>query len=276
MSAIAKDNTTLFNSKPPDNDAQRATLARELRVAQGFTLIFALCNSAAERARQISALREELSDLKLQEIPVRTQIPHLLDVLCMTLDDPLPDAVFIYGMENWIRSDTNPQSIPFLLNLNAARNHFIEACPCPLVIWIPYYLLRQITIGAPDFVSVRSGLYVFTTSSSDVGEAIQTLQMSGLTEVSGMLLDKKQQRLKELQELLTRVQSLPKESRSEKDEVSVLGQLATIYYVMGRYAEAEPLYKQALNILTKTLGLEHPNTQDVYRNLAKFIQERNK
>lgn len=178
-------------------------------------------------------------------------------------------------MENWIRSDTNPHSIPFL-NLNAARNHFIQDCPCPLVIWLPDYLLRQITMGAPDFVSVRSGLYVFTTAPSETREVIDTLKILGLTEASGMLLDEKQQRLKGLEELLIRVQNLPEEGRNKQDEVSVLSQLATMYYVMGRYAEAEPLFIEVLDIFTRTLGLEHPNTRMVTENLAKFIKERNK
>lgn len=91
-----------------------------------------------------------------------------------------------------------------------------------------------------------------------------------------MLLDEKQQRLKGLEELLIRVQNLPEEGRNKQDEVSVLSQLATMYYVMGRYAEAEPLFIEVLDIFTRTLGLEHPNTRMVTENLAKFIKERNK
>ncbi len=268
MNAVSENNAILFNSKPPDNATRRATLARELRVAQGFTLIFALCNTADERARQIAALKAELPDLNIQEIPVRKQIPHLLDVLRATLEEPLPDAVFVYGMENWLRGDSNPRSNPFVLNLNAARNHFSADCPCPLVFWIPEFLFRLLIGGAPDFVSVRSGLYVFTASLSETRETTQTLQTPGLTEVSGLSLSEKQQRLEELKELLIRVQSLPKKSRYWQDEVAVLDQLAMAYYVLGYYREAEPLYQQALDIRRYFFPKGHPIIAQTLNNQA--------
>ena len=274
MSDVVFSAPALFNAPPPDNDAQRATLARELRVAKGFTLIFALCNSAAERARQMNALKEDVPELRIQDVPVRKQIPHLLDVLRATLDDPAPDAVFVHGLENWIPSDANPHAVPFFLNLNAARNHFLVDCPCPLVLWMPDYLLRLIIGGAPDFASVRSGLYVFTTSAAEAQSAMQTLQSLNLILEYGLPLDEKQQRLRELTFTLSTLRSLPNGKRDPRDEAYLLYQLGQLHYVMGHYDQTEPLLQEALTILEDMQGREHSEIASILSNLALvYVQQ---
>ncbi len=43
------------------------------------------------------------------------------------------------------------------------------------------------------------------------------------------------------------------------DVAQSLNNLALLYHVQGKYAEAEPLYQRALRIDEKALGPEHPN-----------------
>ncbi|MEM6612504.1 MAG: tetratricopeptide repeat protein [Cyanobacteria bacterium P01_C01_bin.72] len=45
-----------------------------------------------------------------------------------------------------------------------------------------------------------------------------------------------------------------------------------MYRKQGRYAEAEPLYLEALEMSRKLLGQEHPNTQTIENNLYKLRQ----
>ena len=273
MSNVASASSLRFNAPPPDNDAQRATLVRELRVAKGFTLIFALCNSVEERTRQRTLLQNELPALRIQEIAVRREIPHLLDVLRATLEDPLPDAVFVYGMENWIPRDVVPRSIPFILNLNAARNHFIADCPRPIVIWMPDYLMRTIAAGAPDFFSVRSGIYTFASPPPEAQEAPrQTFQTLGYTEMAGLSFEGKQQRIAELEDLRTRLQNLPQEQRDPLDEATIINELAEMYYAMARYDEASPLYNEALEIRRKTLPPNHHDISQSLNHLATLYK----
>ncbi len=47
-----------------------------------------------------------------------------------------------------------------------------------------------------------------------------------------------------------------------------LNNLAELYRVQGRYAEAEPLHKRALAIREKALGPEHPDVAQSLNNLA--------
>ena len=49
---------------------------------------------------------------------------------------------------------------------------------------------------------------------------------------------------------------------------TLLNNLATLYRVQGRYAEAEPLMKRAFAIREKELGPEHPDVGESLNNLA--------
>ena len=48
-----------------------------------------------------------------------------------------------------------------------------------------------------------------------------------------------------------------------------LNNLAFLYSDRGKYAEAEPLYKQSLAIREKDLGPNHPDVASVCENMAK-------
>ena len=52
-----------------------------------------------------------------------------------------------------------------------------------------------------------------------------------------------------------------------------LNNLAVLYRVQGRYADAEPLYKRALAIREKALGAEHPNVAQSLENYAALLRE---
>lgn len=260
----------IFNGPLPGNAEQRATLERELRLAEGFSLIFALCNSADERDRQMKALREEAPELRIQDVPVREEIPHLSYLLRAVLDDPVPDAVFVFGLENWIRSDAKPRTIPFLLNLNAARNHFIKDCPCSLVFWMPEYMLSQIIGSAPDFASVRSGLYSFSTLQAETGSPHQSFKSIDFSACGSYTLDEKTQRLDESTALLKKLRKLPVDRRLPSDEAYIVDQLAQLNFSMGRFEEAEALYQQFLEFLLKGVGSEHLTTVATKNALARI------
>ena len=49
-----------------------------------------------------------------------------------------------------------------------------------------------------------------------------------------------------------------------------LNNLALLYQAMGRYAEAEPLYRRSLAIWEKQLGRDHPAVATIVNNLASL------
>ncbi len=52
-----------------------------------------------------------------------------------------------------------------------------------------------------------------------------------------------------------------------------LNNLAEVYRLEGRYAEAEPLFKRALAIFEKALGPEHPNVATGLENYAALLRK---
>ncbi|MCR4322173.1 MAG: tetratricopeptide repeat protein [Candidatus Brocadiaceae bacterium] len=54
---------------------------------------------------------------------------------------------------------------------------------------------------------------------------------------------------------------------------SSLNNLAELYRVRGKYAEAEPLYKRSLAIREKARGPNHPNVANVLENMAECYKK---
>ena len=46
-----------------------------------------------------------------------------------------------------------------------------------------------------------------------------------------------------------------------------------LYYAHGKYAEAEPLYEQALAVWEKALGPDHPTVAQALENYAALLRE---
>ena len=57
------------------------------------------------------------------------------------------------------------------------------------------------------------------------------------------------------------------------DTAQSLNNLANLYYAMGRYSDAEPLYLRALEIWTKSLGENHPHTQTAWGSFRHLLQQ---
>ncbi len=55
-------------------------------------------------------------------------------------------------------------------------------------------------------------------------------------------------------------------------DASNLNNLAVLYRILGRHAEAEPLFQRALVIAEKTFGPEHPNFVKSLENYATLLR----
>jgi|SRR5579871_1141359 len=257
-----------FAPQIPDESSDLLALARALQLAKGFTLLFVTCNRADDRERLMNELQTRVPKLRIQRIPVRKETRNLLHDLHDILDKPTPDAVFIYGMEAWIPADVEPNRIPFILNLNAARNYFYKEVPCAFVIWAPQYLVNLIRRDAPDFFSVRSGLFTFAPSPDSLKHFTQSLTSLGNIALEGLPYDEKQERVETLTKMLYEYEVLPESLRDPLAEARIREILASLYYNMGNFIAAEPLLVQALEINEKVLGTEHPDTMTSLNNLA--------
>ena len=57
------------------------------------------------------------------------------------------------------------------------------------------------------------------------------------------------------------------------DTAESLNNLAGLYRAQGRYAEAAPLLKEAVEIMERVLGAEHPNTKIMRDNYERLLAE---
>ena len=60
--------------------------------------------------------------------------------------------------------------------------------------------------------------------------------------------------------------------REHPDTLLSVNNLAALYHAQGRYSEAEPLYKRALEASERVLGREHPDTLQSVNNLAALYE----
>lgn len=250
-------------------------LVRALRQPQGFSLYFALCNSSEKRTRLMAAVAEQLPGKMIQKISVAEEVPNLLYLLRETIADPTPDILFVYGIEFWLSGAVKPRSVPFLLNLNAARDSFSLVHSGPMVFWIPQYVLPAIADAAPDFVSVRSGLYSFTMTPEERRDTLSLIQQIGSMEMLGLTKEARSNHLVNMETLLAELDSSP-ENLNILDRATLLNQLGLGYSAEYRYTEAEAAFQEALKIYQRVLGEKHERLATVLSNIASLLQYTNR
>ena len=261
-----------FEAPLPDEEANLAALTRSLRRAHRFGLIFAVCNQSDLRERLMRELTARLPEKNILQIPIRQPIENLMRYVAESIEsqssETPPDAVFVYGLESWLPAHGDEPGAGFVANLNLFRNNFPNHVPCPMILWLPQHILADIQDRAPDFASVRSGVYVFSMTSESRSQFLQSYTSEELTAIAGLTLEEKQERIGTLEHLLKEFQSLPDDRRNLLDEARLMTSLAFTYYELGQFNDAEPLLQVALQICRQNLPEQHPDIGAALNNLA--------
>lgn len=255
---------------PPDLEGQENALTTALQIVRGFALYFVVSEPSRVRPRLMDAVETRLAGKTIQRITVPPGSVNLLHVLGQGLTDPLPDIVFVDGLESSVYGAADPRSHPLLLNLNATRNNLYALLPRPVVLWVPLFVLKAITDAAPDFISVRSGVYPFPLDPEERQAMAAAAAALGQTRVLGLGHSERDSRIAEMQGLLSEYRSLPIRERNPLDEALILNQLGVAYTTLGNYAEAEPLYNEALVIRRNALPAGHLDIAASLNSLANF------
>jgi tetratricopeptide (TPR) repeat protein len=237
----------LFSPTALDEATELRALSQAVKLSQGFKLIFARCNQIEQQNTLIARLRTELTSFNLQEIHFSESLTHLLDGLRSRVNRPEPDAVLVSGLEYSLPNAEDAQNTPFIANLNASRNSFPAVINCPLVVWLPEYVLNAITIGAPDFFSIRSGVYFFAAGPGETADLADNLTVGGTWQLLSMTDEERQERVKTIKSLLSDYQSLPKERRDEITEMRLRLRLGHLLTISQSYDSAKVYYQQLLD-----------------------------
>lgn len=255
-----------------DQETELAALAHALEFASGFSLLFAQCNQAPQRRQLMAEMRERLQKLTVQEIHLNQPVNHLLDALRERLNSPLPDAVFVSGLEHSLPFISEAATTSFIANLNASRNSFPQTLPRPIVLWVPEYVLTAIVQGAPDFFSIRSGIYSFVATLEGLTEFAQTLSAGKHWQAASLPLAEKRDRLAAIEQLLAEYENLSAERRDRHAELRLLDRLSVLLTAQGRYAEAFRQSQRAIK-LAEELG-DRAGFASLLHNLGTLHQGR--
>lgn len=243
---MTEDELTLA---PPEQEVELKALGRATHFAKGFALLFACCNSIPLRTKLIQEFRAQNPELNVLEVSVSEPIDNLLDVLRDRLREQAPDAVFVFGFELWMDSTESAERSALVANLNATRDAFPGAVPCPLVVWVPEYILIAIQRGAPDLFSVHSGLYTFVDPGVRQLELVRsTVNTDYEKSLAGLPYEEKIARIAALQDVLAAYEELPPDNRELLAEARLLGSLGRLLESVGQIEEAEAVLRRVLAI----------------------------
>ena len=252
----------------PDPVLQKQALLRGLEMAHGFALYFVVCDPGKGRTQLIQEIAAYFPTKRIQAVPVSTEADNLLHLLQTHLSPPAPDAVFVYGLENWISGAVDSRTIPFIRNLNAARNTFYDLVRGPLVFFVARHVLQAIINGAPDFFSVRSGVYVFPMSPEERRTRAISLSKTGHMELLGLSSDERNDHIAETEHLLAEVRSVEESERNVSDEAALLNNLGVAYLSLSRLKEACPFLIDSLAINRRICASNAPSLAISIVNLA--------
>jgi len=279
MNEEASSQVDPFSPAVLDEATELRALSRALELGKDFKLIFVRCNQADQRRSLIQKARGELPSLNIQEIRFSEPVTHLLDALRGKIQRPVPDVLFVYGLEYSLPSAAEAHRSPLVANLNASRNSFPDAISCPLVLWVPEYTLNAIMLGAPDFFSIRSGVYYFAAGPRETSQLVQSLMAGHEGALEGLTLEEKTERVKAIQSLLADYESLPVDKRDPAAEMRLRLRLGNLSRMLGAYDDAAAYFERARD-QAKTHGdsyIEGAATSGlgiVYRYLGNWADAR--
>jgi tetratricopeptide (TPR) repeat protein len=190
---------------PPslEEDVALAALRRSIVRANGFTLLLAVCNSPARRDRLIARLSESLSR-PLQVVPVDWETVDVLPLAEKAAEANGGSPLALVGFEKGIRN--NDFAHPRIAVLNHRREEWRERVRVPVVFWVPEYLLRPLSRGAPDFLDWRAGTFFFVDEAPPPQEV---RRHRGGPEVWRLTAEERRDRIDELRTLIHRFSAPP-------------------------------------------------------------------
>ncbi len=246
-------------------------LIRSIEVSKGYYLFFVACNQIPRQNELIADIKAELPTKNIEVINFKEPITDLLFELETISGDEKPDAIFVQGLGNSISSDGTGDANNLIYALNISRDSFNDALPCPMYLWLPEYAVIKITRHAPDFFSVRSGVFYFSSTAEQVISDIFQNALATQHESEGLNLADKQSRIKILEDLFAEYQSLPDEKRDNLAELRLLHQLTEILLIIGEYDRAIKYATKALSI-SQLLGEETKENAESYNYLAVLFK----
>jgi tetratricopeptide (TPR) repeat protein len=259
-----------------ENDQEElSALIRSIKLSQKYYLFFVACNQIPRQTELIADIKAKLPTKNIEVISFKEPVTNLLTELKQTLKDKSPDAIFVQGLGNSISSDGIGKENALIHSLNLTRDSFNDAFQCPIYLWLPEYAVIKITRNAPDFFSVRSGVFYFSSTAEQVISDIFQSTSSEWLETSSLPLAEKQKRIANLENLLAEYQGLHEDKRDKYAEARLLSNLGSLFEFISDYRRAIKYFEMAL-VISCELADPHGEATDlnnlgnVYSSLGNY------
>jgi tetratricopeptide (TPR) repeat protein len=259
-----------------ENDREElSALIRSIKLSQKYYLFFVACNQIPRQTELIADIKAKLPTKNIEVISFKEPVTNLLTELKQTLKDKSPDAIFVQGLGNSISSDGIGKENALIHSLNLTRDSFNDAFQCPIYLWLPEYAVIKITRNAPDYFSVRSGVFYFSSTAEQVISDIFQSTSSEWLETSSLPVADKQKRIAMLESLLAEYQGLHEEKRDKNAEARLLSTIGNLFYSLSNYREATKYNEKTLVIAIETGDKEGEgkvlaNLGSIYLVLGKY------
>jgi len=237
-------------SENPELQRQSAELAamrRMLAASRGcFSLSFAVCNSPALRDFLIEELRSAFPAIEV--VRLESKVVDAFAAVSKAAREPKRAALFLIDLERSVPSDT--EDLPVLRSLNASRELWESKYACPVVLWIPEYAARLLSIHARDFWRYRSHRFEFVSELAGVKAATADALAGDLDMASGLSKEEKRFRVAELEQRIAEAGEAPPQELVPH-VMAWRNELAFLYWFLGEPNRAEDVLHRSLAFAEK-------------------------
>ena len=159
-----------------DNEVEWRALETMIGLASGFTLGFVVADVPALLDATVARLTETLGADAVATLALVAEDDDadLLDRIAAAATPKPARVVALCGVANLLDPHGERPSRA-LGRLNFNRTTLAEACPKPLVLLLPTWAMRELTHGAPDLWSWRSGMYRLGATGEEIAELVAGL-----------------------------------------------------------------------------------------------------
>lgn len=260
-------------------------LVHALEWSNEFAIYFAVVNPPLIRKQTAEELKRSLDEkeIKVHSLELDSSYFDLLSIItekvppyCLRgAETKIRSVLFTFGAEEAIAADADTRRL-FFDCLNWQRDKLRETIACPMVIWLPEFALRILTLEAPDFWAWRSGVYYLEPEPVGILKDTEELFKGVTSEYDSLTHRDKIKRLQQFKALLEDYERQPFGGKFESElleiQFKLLEEAGKAALSLANYEEAKQYFLQGLKIAER---LKDKNLSgSIFSNLSliSFIQ----
>ncbi|KAF5432236.1 Tetratricopeptide (TPR) repeat [Candidatus Methanophagaceae archaeon] len=260
-------------------------LVHALEWSNEFAIYFAVVNPPLIRKQTAEELKISLDEKEIKVHSLELDSSHfdLLSIITQKVpsyclrgaETEIRSVLFIFGAEEAIAADADNRRL-FFDCLNWQRDKLRETIACPIVIWLPEFALRILTLEAPDFWAWRSGVYYLVPEPIWILKDTEELFKRGPSEYDSLTHQEKIKRLQQFKALLEEYEKSSFGETSESELLQIrfylLQEAGKAAFSLANYEEAKQYSLQSLKMAERLKDKKLSGSIFSTLSLISFIQ----